>query len=277
MGRGALAVGNSSIIACLTTVTLQAQRTLFKKGKSCCNFEMNHTHHALRLLILLMGLLGSPAIQAACNYANISNPHPDGIDKSYCDRQISKVMGWQGAPWLERPQRIEEERTDLLIQKLKLKPGMVVGDIGAGTGHISQMMVEKISPKGEVWAVDIQPQMIKMLQKKADSLPKGRMQVRQSSEQNLNLPDRILDVAIMVDVYHELEYPRETLQSLMKAVKKGGRIVFVEYRALDPDVPIKALHTMSLAQVQKEAQDLGLKYEKAESLSWQNMITFINP
>ena len=81
----------------------------------------------------------------------------------------------------------------------------------------------------------------------------------------------------MVDVYHELEYPRETLQSLMKAVKKGGKIVFVEYRAFDPDVPIKPLHTMSVAQVQKEAEDLGLKYEKAESLSWQNMITFINP
>lgn len=221
-------------------------------------------------------VIGSTA-WATCNYANISNPHPDGIGKSYCDRQISKVMGWQGAPWLERPQRIEEERTDLLIQKLNLKPGMVVGDIGAGTGHISQMMVEKISPKGVVWAVDIQPQMIKMLQKKAESLPKGRMQIRQSSEQNLNLPDRILDVAIMVDVYHELEYPRETLQSLMKAVKKGGRIVFVEYRAFDPDVPIKALHTMSVTQVQKEAEDLGLKYEKAESLSWQNMITFINP
>lgn len=214
---------------------------------------------------------------ASCTYAPIANPHPDGIAKSYCDRQISKVMGWQGAPWLERPQRIQEERTDLLIQKLNLKPGMVVGDIGAGTGHISQMIAEKVGHNGVVWAVDIQPQMIKMLQKKAESLPKGQMQIRQSDEKNLNLPDRILDLAIMVDVYHELEYPRETLQSLMKAVKKGGRIVFVEYRAFDPDVPIKPLHTMSVAQVQKEAKDLGLKYEKAESLSWQNMITFINP
>ncbi|WP_275271678.1 class I SAM-dependent methyltransferase [Limnobacter sp. P1] len=238
---------------------------------------MKHTNFSLRVFILLTGLLLGPLSWAACNYAPIPNPHPDGIGKSYCDRQISKVMGWQGAPWLERPQRLQEERTDLLIQKLNLKPGMVVGDIGAGTGHISTMMTERISPDGVVWAVDIQPQMIKMLQKKAESLPKGRLQIRQSSEKNLNLPDRILDVAIMVDVYHELEYPRETLQSLMKAVKKGGKIVFVEYRAFDPDVPIKALHTMSVAQVQKEAEDLGLKYEKAESLSWQNMITFINP
>ena len=238
---------------------------------------MKHTNFSLRVFILLTGLLLGPPSWAACNYAPIPNPHPDGIGKSYCDRQISKVMGWQGAPWLERPQRLQEERTDLLIQKLNLKPGMVVGDIGAGTGHIAQMMAEKIGPNGVVWVVDIQPQMIKMLQKKAESLPKGRMQIRQSSEKNLNLPDRILDVAIMVDVYHELEYPRETLQSLMKAVKKGGKIVFVEYRASDPDVPIKALHTMSVAQVQKEAEDLGLKYEKAESLSWQNMITFINP
>ena len=238
---------------------------------------MKHTNFSLRVFILLTGLLLGPPSWAACNYAPIPNPHPDGIGKSYCDRQISKVMGWQGAPWLERPQRLQEERTDLLIQKLNLEPGMVVGDIGAGTGHIAQMMAEKIGPNGVAWVVDIQPQMIKMLQKKAESLPKGRMQIRQSSEKNLNLPDRILDVAIMVDVYHELEYPRETLQSLMKAVKKGGKIVFVEYRAFDPDVPIKALHTMSVAQVQKEAEDLGLKYEKAESLSWQNMITFINP
>ena len=238
---------------------------------------MKHTNSSLRVFILLTGLLLGPPSWAACNYAPIPNPHPDGIGKSYCERQISKVMGWQGAPWLERPQRLQEERTDLLIQQLNLKPGMVVGDIGAGTGHIAQMMAEKIGPNGVAWVVDIQPQMIKMLQKKAESLPKGRLQIRQSGEKNLNLPDRILDVAIMVDVYHELEYPRETLQSLMKAVKKGGKIVFVEYRAFDPDVPIKPLHTMSVAQVQKEAEDLGLKYEKAESLSWQNMITFINP
>lgn len=239
---------------------------------------MNYTVKKLFEVSLILAplMLGSGA-WAACQYKIISNPHPDGISKSYCDRPISKVMGWQGAPWLERPQRIEEERTDLLIQKLNLKPGMAVGDIGAGTGHISQMMATKIAPNGVVWAVDIQPQMIKMLQKKAEALPKGRMEIRQSESKSLNLPDQILDVAIMVDVYHELEYPRETLQSLMKAVKKGGRIVFVEYRAFDPDVPIKPLHTMSVAQVQKEAEDLGLKYEKAESLSWQNMITFINP
>lgn len=237
----------------------------------------NRLNKLLAMSVLLPFFWIGNSAWAACTYTTIANPHPDGIGKSYCGRQISKVMGWQGAPWLERPQRLEEERTDLLIQKLNLKSGMVIGDIGAGTGHIAQLMVEKIAPNGVVWAVDIQPQMIKMLQKKTEGLPKGRMQIRQSDEKNLNLPDRILDVAIMVDVYHELEYPRETLQSLMRAVKKGGKIVFVEYRAFDPDVPIKALHTMSVAQVQKEAEDLGLKYEKAESLSWQNMITFINP
>lgn len=239
---------------------------------------MNETaNKTLKAAIGFTCFMFGSTVWAACTYAKIPNPHPDGIGKSYCDRQISKVMGWQGATWLERPQRLQEERTDLLIQKLNLKPGMVVGDIGAGTGHIAQMMAEKVAPRGVIWAVDIQPQMIKMLQKKAEALPEGRMEIRKSTNKSLNLPDRILDVAIMVDVYHELEYPRETLQSLMKAVKKGGKIVFVEYRAFDPDVPIKALHTMSVAQVQKEAEDLGLKYEKAESLSWQNMITFINP
>jgi len=159
-------------------------------------------------LVLLVLCFTHTKALANCTYATIANPHPDGIGKSYCDRQISKVMGWQGAPWLERPQRLEEERTDLLIQKLNLKPGMVVGDIGAGTGHIAQMIADKIAPNGVVWAVDIQPQMIKILQKKADGLPKGRMQIRQSWENNLTLPDRIMGRSIRVEVTHELEYPR---------------------------------------------------------------------
>ena len=117
---------------------------------------MKHNTSSLRVFILLIGLLLGPPSWAACNYAPIPNPHPDGIGKSYCDRHISKVMGWQGASWLERPQRLQEERTDLLIQKLNLKPGMVVGDIGAGTGHISTMMTERIAHDGVVWAVDIQ-------------------------------------------------------------------------------------------------------------------------
>jgi precorrin-6B methylase 2 len=216
--------------------------------------------------------------QATCDYATPSNPSVDGISKSYCGRQIARVMGWQGADWLNRPERVNEERTDLLIGRLKLKPGMVVGDIGAGTGTLTRPIARAVLPGGKVWAVDIQSQMVGLLKQMAAEFKPGEIEIRQSEAQRVNIPDNTLDLAVMVDVYHELEFPNETLQSLMKAVKSGGRVVFVEYRANDPSVPIKPVHTMNVAQVRKEAQAAGLIYERTEEpLPWQDVIVFRKP
>lgn len=233
---------------------------------------------------LLVLLLSGQPVQAAeakapqCQYELMQSGHPDGIPKRYCGRQIAQIMGWEGAEWLERPERTTEEGLDRLIDRLRLKPGMKIGDIGAGTGRLSALMASRIKPDGQVWAVDVQPEMLDYLRARAAKLGKNQLVVGQSSSTSPNIPAATLDLAIMVDVYHELEYPREFLQNLMKSVKPGGQIVFVEYRANDRAVPIKPLHTMTVDQVKKEAQDIGLEFERADSsLPWQHLVFFRTP
>ena len=213
-----------------------------------------------------------------CEYVTLQTGHPDGILKQYCNRQIAKIMGWQGASWLDRSERQREERTDLLIDILKLKPGMIVGDIGAGTGRLSLLMLERIKSHGQMWAADVQPEMVSRLTEAAKKYPKNQFEVRQATPLTPNLPSNLLDMAVMVDVYHELEFPREFLEALVQSVKPGGAVVFVEYRANDPNVPIKRLHTMTVAQVKKEATDVGLIFDRVVSdLPWQDVVFFRKP
>jgi ubiquinone/menaquinone biosynthesis C-methylase UbiE len=155
---------------------------------------------------------------------------------------------------------------------------MKIGDIGAGTGRLSELMLNRVRPDGQVWAVDIQAEMVRHLHARAKQFGKNQLQVSQSSATEPNIPPATLDVAIMVDVYHELEFPREFLHNLMKSVKPGGQIIFVEYRAKDKAVPIKALHTMTIEQVRKEAEDVGLLFERSDSsLPWQHVVVFRTP
>jgi ubiquinone/menaquinone biosynthesis C-methylase UbiE len=218
------------------------------------------------------------ATNTQCEYVALKTGHPDGILKQYCNRQIAKVMGWQGASWLDRAERESEERTDQLIDILNVKPGMIVGDIGAGTGRLSMLMLDRIKPTGQMWAVDVQAEMVGRLKEIAQKYPKHQFEVKQATALTPNLPSASLDMAIMVDVYHELEFPREFLEALLLSVKPGGTIVFVEYRAGDPKVPIKRLHTMTVAQIKKEASDIGLVFEKVVSdLPWQDVVFFRKP
>jgi len=200
---------------------------------------------------------------------------PDGIGKRYMGREISAVMGWQGAAWLEREERDREERTDLLLAALALKPGMVVADIGAGTGYLSRRMAPAVSPGGKVWAVDVQPEMVKLLQAGAKRSGLTNIDVQLGTVDDVRLPAGSVDLAIMVDVYHELAYPYEVMASVMKALKPGGRMVFVEYKAEDPRVPIKPLHKMSEAQIKREAAVFPLEWERTVStLPWQHVVIF---
>ena len=218
------------------------------------------------------------ATNTQCEYVALKTGHPDGILKQYCNRQIAKIMGWQGASWLDRAERESEERTDQLIDILNLKPGMIVGDIGAGTGRLSMLMLDRIKPNGQMWAVDVQAEMVGRLKEIAHKYPKHQFEVKQATALTPNLPSAIVDMAIMVDVYHELEFPREFLEALVLSIKPGGTIVFVEYRAGDPKVPIKRLHTMTVAQIKKEASDVGLIFEKVVSdLPWQDVVFFRKP
>jgi len=197
----------------------------------------------------------------------------DGIGKRYMGREIAAVMGWQGADWLEREEREREERTDLLLKALDLKPGMVVADIGAGTGYLSRRMAPAVAPNGKVLAVDVQPEMVRMLKDLARQRGLTNIEASLGAEDNVRLGPGSVDLAIMVDVYHELAFPYEVLGSIVKALRPGGRVVFVEYRAEDPNVPIKPLHKMSEAQVRREAQVFPLIWERTvNSLPWQHVV-----
>ena len=199
----------------------------------------------------------------------------DGIGKRYMDREISGVMGWQGATWLERDKREREERTDLLLNSLALRPGMVVADIGAGTGYLSRRMAPLVVPGGKIIALDLQPEMISILQTTVNRSGLKQIEVKQGSVDNIKLPKNSIDMAIMVDVYHELAYPYEVMASILQALKPRGRLVFVEYKAEDIRVPIKPLHKMSEAQIKREAGIFPLDWERTVStLPWQHVVVF---
>ena len=199
----------------------------------------------------------------------------DGIGKRYMGREIAGVMGWQGAAWLEREEREREERTDLLIEALDLKPGMVVADIGAGTGFLARRMAGVVGPSGKVLAVDVQPEMVRWLTDLARRSGLAQIVPSLGAEDDVRLPAGSVDLAIMVDVYHELAYPFEVLASIVRALEPGGRVVFVEYRAEDERVPIKPLHKMSQAQIRREAAALPLVWERgSDRLPWQHLVVF---
>ena len=230
---------------------------------------------ALLLCLLLPSVpAGTRAAAPAPAYETVP-ASPDGIGVRYMGREIARVMGWQAADWLERESREAEERTDLLVEELHLAAGMRVADIGAGTGYVSRRIARVVGPQGSVEAVDVQPQMIERLSERArkENLPQIHAVLGTIDDVRL-LPGSV-DLALFVDVYHELQRPREVLASVVRAVRPGGRVVFVEYRAEDPRVPIKPLHTMSVEQVRREAQVFALRLERvAEPLPWQHILVF---
>ena len=215
-----------------------------------------------------------PAAETAAAYRQ-GQASPDGIGKFYMGREIAHVMGWQGASWLERPERAQEERTDLLLPELGLREGMVVADIGAGTGYMSRRMAAQVGASGKVFAVDVQPEMVRMLIRLASMPGVTNIFPLLGAKDDVPLPAGTVDLAIMVNVYHELEFPREMLAGIVRALKPGGRVVFVEYRAEDPSVPIKPLHKMSQEQVKREAGQQDLTWERtADGLPWQHVLIF---
>jgi ubiquinone/menaquinone biosynthesis C-methylase UbiE len=193
----------------------------------------------------------------------------------YLGREIAQVMSFRGAPWLERPERMEEERPDRVLAALDLKRGMTVADIGAGSGYYSWRMAERVGADGTVYAVDIQPEMVKLLREQMTRRGAANVKAILGTTTDPRLAADTLDLALMVDVYHELEYPYEMLAAITRALKPGGRLVFVEFKANDPNVPIKPLHTMTEAQVRKEAAVHPLEWQSTVSnLPWQNVIVF---
>ena len=208
-------------------------------------------------------------------YQQLLRSNIEGIGKFYMGRQISHVMGHQGAAWLERPEREREENTAELIQCLKLKPGDQVADIGVGTGYIARRMAKLIGPQGTVHGVDIQPEMLELLEKNMKKLGLNNVKGVRGTINDPRLKANSLDFVIMVDVYHEFSHPYEMMAGIVEALKPGGRVAFVERRAADPKVPIKRLHKMSEAQVKKEASLFPLKHVQTyKKLPWQHVVFF---
>jgi len=197
----------------------------------------------------------------------------DGIGKFYEGREIAHVMGHLGASWLERPEREREERTDLLLNALDLKPTDVVADIGAGTGFFTFLMAKKVQ-QGKVLAVDIQPEMIEYLNTGKTKRKLTNVQPVLGTESNPKLPANAVDLAILIDAYHEFSYPREMMSGIVSSLKPGGRVALVEYRAEDPNVPIKEVHKLSVAQATKEMKAVGLKLLKNDNRLPQQHIMF---
>jgi FkbM family methyltransferase len=207
-------------------------------------------------------------------YEQRVNHSPDGIGKFYMGREIAQVMGHLGAGWLERPTREREERPQQLINSLTLQPRDVVADIGAGTGYFSFRMAPLVA-KGKVLAVDVQPEMIEILNGLKQEKRLENVEPVLGSVTDPNLPPASVDLAIMVDAYHEFDHPREMMSAIAQALKPNGRVVLVEYRGENPLVPIKPLHKMTQRQARKELASVGLTWlETKDFLPQQHVMIF---
>lgn len=212
---------------------------------------------------------------APSRYQTGQSQDPGGSGRFYMKREIAMVMGHQGAGWLERPEREKEENPRKLLEALELKPGMVVADIGAGSGYHSFRMAEKLGRDGKVLAVDIQKEMLDIIRARMKKDKVANIEPVLGAETDPKLPAGGVDLILLVDVYHEFAFPFEMTEAMVKALKPGGRIAFVEFRREDEKVPILLAHKMNEKQVLEEMKPHALKHIKTvRSLPWQHVILF---
>ena len=230
--------------------------------------------HTLKPYILLFTFLSLSLFSLGQDRYNIKTGDPNGINKWYMGRQIAQVMSHYGIDWLEREEREMEENTSLLLKNLAVKPGMVIADIGAGSGYHSALL-SKMVGSGKVFAVDVEPEMIAYLNERINQEKLSRIVPVLSTEQKLYLPENTIDMMLLVDVYHEFSYPYEMALSMLAALKPGGKLVLVEFRSEDPTVPIKTIHKMSEVQAIKEFKAAGFIFDKnIDNLPWQHCMVF---
>ena len=190
-------------------------------------------------------------------------------------RQYAPTMSVEGAPWLERRERDREEDPDLGLRLLRVAKGSTVGDVGAGSGYWSLRLARQVGAMGRVFAVDVQPGMLQLLQQNAAKAKLTNIVPVLGTIDDPKLPAGELDLIIMVDVYHEFSQPQRMLQRMREALKPGGRLALFEYRAEDPNVPILPLHKMTKAQVKTEVELEGFKQSRVyDDLPWQHLIVF---
>ncbi len=236
------------------------------------------------VLVVLSGLVAfstassqpAPEAKKALRYEYRKDHDPDGTGKFYLGREIAQVMGHQGAGWLERPTREKEEAPSKLLPALKLKNGAMVADIGAGSGYYTFRLARLVGPKGKVYAVDIQPEMLALIRQRMKFTGIKNIEPVKGTLTDPKLPAAAIDLVFLVDVYHEFSHPYEMTVAMIKALKPGGRMVFVEFRLEDPNVPIKLVHKMTQKQVLKEmAEHPEVRHVGTLNiLPWQHVIIF---
>jgi ubiquinone/menaquinone biosynthesis C-methylase UbiE len=202
----------------------------------------------------------------------------DGIGKFYMGREIAQVMGPGGIPWLDRPEREDQEKSSRLLDALELRDGETVVDLGAGSGYFAFRIAPRVGRAGKVLAVEIQDEMLQKIRERAQALKLMNVEAVKGSETDPKLPVRGVDLVLMVDVYHELAYPFEVMTKVREALKPGGRVFVVEYRKEDPAVRIKEVHKMSVEQVKREMNAVGLVHvQTLETLPLQHIVIFKKP
>ncbi|SIO43694.1 Methyltransferase domain-containing protein [Singulisphaera sp. GP187] len=205
-------------------------------------------------------------------------PRRSSGPRMYMGRPIADVMSFHGADWLVRDTREQEEQPEAMLDALKIKPGSTVADVGAGVGYTSLKLARRVGSDGIVLATDVQPEMLQMLAANARAAGLKNVRPIRCTSTDTKLPEGKVDLVLMVDVYHECVDPETTLQGVLKALKPGGRLVLVEFRGEDPEVPIKPEHKMTFAQVRRELEPQGFKFkEKFDFLPWQHIIVFEKP
>ncbi len=203
---------------------------------------------------------------------------PDGMGKWFMGREIAHFMSHQGAPWLERPERMAEEQPLRLVSALGLKPGHHVADVGAGSGYLTWRLATNVGPSGRIYATDIQPEMLGILRRNMAARRIDNVEPVLATPEDTRLPPNALDLIVLVDVYHECAFPFETTRGMAEALKPGGRLVLVEYRAEDAWVPIKRLHKMTEAQVRREMALHNLQWVTNDlRLPRQHILVFRKP
>lgn len=231
--------------------------------------------------LLLLLLFAASSCKSQNNNTSDKNTYTfkkgdrNGIGKWYLGREIAYVMGYEGINWLERSTREKEENTSKLIKNMNIQPTDIIADIGAGSGyHVFKMA--PLANKGAVYAVDIQPEMLQaILESKQYEIHKN-IELILGDEKNVNLPENAFDKVLMVDVYHEFNFPKEMIVSIKKALKKNGKIYLIEYRAEDNTVPIKEIHKMSEKQAIKEMKAAGFRLDtNIDNLPWQHCMVFV--
>jgi precorrin-6B methylase 2 len=208
-----------------------------------------------------------------CVFALIPHSYAFQSEHPISGRKIAPVMGVGGADWLDRHERESEENPEGALDAIKITAGMVVADVGAGTGYMTLKMATRVGPAGKVYAEDVQPEMLRRLRANAAAAKLTNIQTVLGGEADPKLPPNTLDLILLVDVYHEFSQPQRMLRKMREALKPDGRLVLLEYRKEDPSIPIRGEHKMSVQEVKMETEAEGFHLDQVlETLPRQHIL-----